>query len=587
VGKRTVYDSIFGRTTSSSLLQIPRPPAATTAGRERGGLSAPNTGARPPRLLLPPELSFGGWWESLALVFSRAHRSSSRRTVYLFRHGTLARAQRPGKPLGASFALHCLILLLLIYARQAIPADASAQERVTPSYEKIYYPLPALNSAKPMPRIAPAGAGARPGDGAVRELLPALGSTTRQGDLMAVSNPTHPDNFRQTIYQRSSPPDVHIAADQNLPNIILGAPSELPKAPLKPSDARPSRATRKISSDAAPTPVSENASSPLMTFLQPSNAQPRLPIPTGAVAKPNRNAAENSGSAGSRDTEEKGSGDGADLLVLGVDPSGPVGEVSLPAGNRWGSFSISPAGGTPGSAGGVNYGMEAGGKNGIGAGGDGSTGVGPGGGGGGGGKSALSGVVSVRGTEGGNGSGGSLGKEFALSMVYPVPSSFTLRKNSLVVAVGPMGGGGLGAYGALHCGKIYSIFLAMPGKSWAMEYCVKPDAEEKSTTESRAAVVHLERGLIPPDVQSRFDFHRLAVPPEKVHKMIVLKGTLGEDGVAQNIEVYQSILPQMDEAARAAFSQWKFKPALRDGKPVPVEILVGIPTEDPSSGMNH
>jgi hypothetical protein len=53
------------------------------------------------------------------------------------------------------------------------------------------------------------------------------------------------------------------------------------------------------------------------------------------------------------------------------------------------------------------------------------------------------------------------------------------------------------------------------------------------------------------------------------------------------MEVYQSVLPQMDEAARAAFSQWTFKPALRDGKPVPVEILVGIPTEDPNSGMNH
>ena len=90
-----------------------------------------------------------------------------------------------GKPLSASFALHCLILLLLIYARQVIPADAAAQEPATPSYEKIYYPLPAMNAAKPMPRIAPAGAGARPGDGAIRELLPALGSTTRQGDLMA------------------------------------------------------------------------------------------------------------------------------------------------------------------------------------------------------------------------------------------------------------------------------------------------------------------------------------------------------------------------------------------------------------------
>ena len=180
-----------------------------------------------------------------------------------------------------------------------------------------------------------------------------------------------------------------------------------------------------------------------------------------------------------------------------------------------------------------------------------------------------------------------LGKEFALSMVYPVPSSFTLRKNSLVVAVGPMGGGGLGTYGALHCGKIYSIFLAMPGKNWAMEYCVKSDATEKSSTETRSTVVHLERGLVPPDAEARFDFRRLPLPPEKAHKMIVLKGTLRADGSVENIELYQGVLPQMDEAACVAFSQWKFKPALRDGKPIAVEILVGVPTEDPGNGISR
>jgi hypothetical protein len=544
-------------------------------------MSALSASAKPPRLLLPPELSFEGWRESLALVFSRTHKSSSRRTVYLFRHGTLARAQRPGKPLGASFALHCLLLLILIYARQAIPADASPLERPAPSYERIYYPLPATDSAKPLPRIAPAGEGARPGDGAIREMLPPLGSTARQDGLMAVSNPTHPDNFRQTIYQRSSPPDVRIASEPQLPNIILGAPSELPKPPLNPSDARPSRSTRKIAPDAAPTPVSENASSPLMTFLQPSNTQPRLPITSGAVARPNRNAAEKSGSANSRDAEQKADGDGAELLVLGVDPSAPAAGINLPAGNRWGSFSISPEGGAPGSAGGVSHGMVAGGKGGIDAGGDGSTGVGPGEGGGGGGKLAAAGAVSVKGPEGSSGSGDLLGKEFALGMVYPVPSPIRLRKNSLVVTVGPMGGGGLGTYGALHCGKIYSIFLAMPGKNWAMEYCVKSGATEKFTTEARSTVVHLERGLVPPDAEARFDFRRLPLPPEKAHKMIVLKGTLRDDGSVENIELYQGVLPEMDEAAQVAFTQWKFKPALRDGKAIAVEILVGIPTEDP------
>jgi hypothetical protein len=33
----------------------------------------------------------------------------------------------------------------------------------------------------------------------------------------------------------------------------------------------------------------------------------------------------------------------------------------------------------------------------------------------------------------------------------------------------------------------------------------------------------------------------------------------------------------MDEAAREAFSRWKFKPAIKDGSAVTVDILVGIP----------
>jgi Gram-negative bacterial TonB protein C-terminal len=41
--------------------------------------------------------------------------------------------------------------------------------------------------------------------------------------------------------------------------------------------------------------------------------------------------------------------------------------------------------------------------------------------------------------------------------------------------------------------------------------------------------------------------------------------------------VYQGVAPEMDEAARIAFSRWHFQPAMRDGKPVEVDILVGIP----------
>ena len=276
---------------------------------------APNARAKLPRFLLPPEHSFGGWWDSLMLIFSGGGASTSRRTVYLFRHGTLARTRTSGKPLGASFALHCFLLLSLIYVHQVIPADASAFADAAPSYEKIYYPLPPLNSAKVLPRIAPAGPGARPGDGAIREQPPVLGSTVRQNDLSAVSNPAHPDNFRQTIYQRSSPPDLLIATELKLPNIVLGAPAEMPKAPLKSSDARPSHSTRNVTSDAAPTLSPENTAEPLMTFLQPSSAQPRLPIATGAAAKPTRNSAGETGSRSSGDAVVKSGGEDRKSVV--------------------------------------------------------------------------------------------------------------------------------------------------------------------------------------------------------------------------------------------------------------------------------
>jgi hypothetical protein len=570
----------------SSILRIPPSAAAPRPGAGAAALIIPNAGGKPLRLLLPPATAFAGIWESLWLIFSREGRASSRRTVYLFRHGNVGRARTPRKTVGASFVLHCGALLLVIYASHAIPSDAQSLVTEVPVYEKIYYPLPPANSAKPLPRIAPAGPGARPGDGAIKALPPALGSSAQQNQLRVVSNPPHPDNFRQTIYQRSSPPDLRIETEMKLPNVVLSAPSEPPKPSLSADNASPTRAAHKVTSDEAPTPLAQGSDSPLATFLKPSVTQPRLPIPGAGAAKPTLH-----GSAGGRRGSGNGEGtnipDGTDLLVLGVDPSGQATAVSIPAGNRWGNFSISPAGKEPGSAGGVNYGAEGGGKGGIGAGGDGSTGVGPGGDGGGGGNSGPSGVVSVKGAEDGSGTGGQLENQFALSMVYPVPPTFTVRRNSLVVAVGPMGGGGLDAYGALHCGKIYSIFLSMPGQSWAMQYCVKSSTLTKSAADSRGTVVHMEQGLVPPDAEARFDFRRIPVPPEKAYKKIVLKGTLREDGVVEKLEVLQGVVPEMDAAARAAFGQWKFKPAMRDGKPVPVEILIGIPIENSSKPLSQ
>lgn len=535
---------------------------------------------RVPRFLVQREPAYLGWWNSLRALCKRANRPPSNGFNYILRSASVARFELAGPSLGASFLLHCFLILLLSYLPHALTAKASALEAVPSRSEKIYYRVPLLDPFKMPPRIPPAGPGGRPGSGSLPERLPALGSTASLGNLTTVSKPLHPDNSRQTIIQPSSPPDLRITTELKLPNIVLGIRSDVPKAPLRfnPNDARPTLASRQITPEEAPAPVPANPTSPLVTFLEPSNSQPRLPIPAAAAAPVRKPGI--SGTTAASDGDVGAPGGGSGLVVMGVDPSAATSELWLPGGNRFGEFSISPAGGQPGSPGGSPNGVVGGGSGGGGTGGDGTSGIGSGGGGGGGGRnSGLPGTLSINGTGSNTGwvGAGALGPELANSLVFPVLSPMQPRKNAFVVSAGPTGGGGLNIYGALHCGKIYTIFLPMPEKSWTLQYCVPSRSIEKSMTGTRSTAVHLDQGLVPPDVESRFDFRRMPVPPDKARKMIVLKGIIRDDGTVESLQVYQSISPEMDAAAQLAFSRWKFKPAMRADKPVTVEILVGIP----------
>lgn len=122
-----------------------------------------------------------------------------------------------------------------------------------------------------------------------------------------------------------------------------------------------------------------------------------------------------------------------------------------------------------------------------------------------------------------------------------------------------------------------------------MQYCDSSADAKTVSSGGYTAVVRLENPLVPPDVDMthRFDFKRVPVPIEKAHRSIVLKGTLAVDGTVRHVTVYQGVMPQMDEAARLAFSRWHFKPAMRNGKPVEVQILVGIPPEKGEDRVNR
>jgi hypothetical protein len=93
----------------------------------------------------------------------------------------------------------------------------------------------------------------------------------------------------------------------------------------------------------------------------------------------------------------------------------------------------------------------------------------------------------------------------------------------------------------------------------------------------------LDKGLIPPHPDEKYDFKRQPVPDEMRDKMIVLRGVIGADGTMSNLEVYRGLVPEMDSLALAAFTKWKFKPALQDNKPISVDVLIGVPARVPST----
>jgi hypothetical protein len=535
------------------------------------------------RIFVRGDSFFANWRDSVVALATPAAPPSSLPTKYFLRGAPATRVNFDGRPVAASFLLHCSLVALVIYLPLVVPAETSSMFPIPAHAEIIYYRIPRLDTVK-MPRLAPTGPGGRPGSGSVSVNIPALGSAAPHLSMTIVSKPVHPDNVRQTIYHPSSPPDLKINTDQNLPNIVLAHPPEPLKAQVDLTLARPTQANRQISAMAAPAVnvISENT---VTTLLKPSNTQPRLAIPLTGGGAPIRRYSDDTGSVAGEP-----SADAPDLIVLGVDSADSITQLSLPGGNRWGEFSIAPPSGTLGSPGGDPRGAVGGGSGGGTLGGDGSsTGVGFGARGGGG-NSATPAPVSIAGSGARGPSAGLLDPSLPINMVYAVAASaINVRNSALVISAGPIGGGGLNLYGALKCGKVYSIFLPMPGKNWSLQYCDKSASTEKVASEGGITVVHLDTPLVPPDLDlgHRFNFKRISVPPEKSHRTIILKGVIAVDGTVQNLIVYQGVVSAMDEAARIAFSRWHFKPALKDGKPVEVEVLVGIPPLAEDDRISH
>jgi protein TonB len=64
---------------------------------------------------------------------------------------------------------------------------------------------------------------------------------------------------------------------------------------------------------------------------------------------------------------------------------------------------------------------------------------------------------------------------------------------------------------------------------------------------------------------------------EHVEGEVVLYAVIRRDGSVDSIQLVRGIDEQLDANAMNALSQWKFRPALRQGEPVELEAIVHIP----------
>jgi len=69
---------------------------------------------------------------------------------------------------------------------------------------------------------------------------------------------------------------------------------------------------------------------------------------------------------------------------------------------------------------------------------------------------------------------------------------------------------------------------------------------------------------------------------EHVEGEVVLYAVIRRDGSVDSIQLVRGIDEQLDQNAMNALSQWKFRPASRQGEPVELEAIVHIPFHAPS-----
>ena len=474
-----------------------------------------------------------------------------------------------------SVVYHATALALLWSASLLLPRTAQISERPTFSHEDvIYYSasdlLPPLDTGDNHPPRA------------------AKGDPTYAPQPI-ISVPPEADNRRQTIV---TPPQLKLNRDVPLPNVVswpkiapqvpiaatqpasmaertptLDMPAVAPAPDVKLASSRQSMQNL-ASSAVAPAPVVDAASTLRVGDLNIGHTAVVAPAPQLAVAE-QRVAAGRTGLGNSKDVvppppSVSGSAGGASsgrLIALSIHP-GVAAPVEPPAGNRRGSFSAGPQG-KPGAAGTPDIaGSGRGTQN---SGGGGHTEVPPG-------LHVGAGpdakTNAIGGSGHGNGTGGGSGESRSPALMAKLsPPRVSSRPEGQVPNRTAETEEEEKVFGDR---KFYSMTLNIPnlnsaGGSWVIHFAEKNGADDKGELSAPTATTMVDPA------------YPLELMNQHVQGTVTLYAVIGSDGAVSDVRVLNSADDRLDQYAREALMRWHFRPASKNGSPVPLEAVVKIP----------
>ena len=126
--------------------------------------------------------------------------------------------------------------------------------------------------------------------------------------------------------------------------------------------------------------------------------------------------------------------------------------------------------------------------------------------------------------------------------------------------------------------KVYKMLVNMPNLNSATGSWILNFSELSTNTQCP----HLASDVSAPGPVRKVD---PKYPPtlikEHVEGEVVLYAVIRADGSVDSIQLVRGIDEQLDANAMQALSQWKFRPAIKQGTPVDLEAIVHIPFHAP------